>query len=90
MKIELDTVAQQRDEALRILEHRFHKGDQVRYVPEIAKKNQNHPSCQTGIVVSDINNGGVVFVRYFRGTYLQATPERTAVCNLRFWGEFFV
>jgi lysophospholipid acyltransferase (LPLAT)-like uncharacterized protein len=92
MTISLDTAEQQRINALRILEKKFQKGDQVRYVPEHAKGDTNHPDCQTGIIVSlsvmgdDIING-VVAVRYFRGQYLQATAEMTAICNLRFWGE---
>jgi hypothetical protein len=85
--IELDTIEQQQDDALRILEKRFKKGDQVRYIPEIAKRNPNHESCQTGIVISSILQGEIFYVRYFRGLYLQATPEATAASNLIMWGE---
>ncbi|MBE3141435.1 MAG: hypothetical protein IMZ53_12745 [Thermoplasmata archaeon] len=85
--IQLDIPEQVRIEALRILEKKFIKGDQVRYVPEIAKKNHQHSACQTGIVVSTQLDGDIVYVRYFRGQYLQATPEATDRDELIFWGE---
>jgi hypothetical protein len=84
----LDTTEQQRTEALRILEKRFQKGDQVRYVPMNANKNHQHPDCETGIVCSV--KGNAIYVRYFRGQYLQATPEVTDASSLIFWGELFV
>jgi hypothetical protein len=88
MTIFLDMVEQTRNEALRILNHQFQPGDQVRYVPEHAHKNPNDVSCETGIVTSDISkSSNFVYVRYFRGTYLQATPEMTHKSNLQYWGE---
>ena len=89
MAITLDTVEQQRIDALRILKREFRKGDQVRYIPSEAKNNPNHSSCQTGICVSGIEKG-VIMVRYFRNTYLQATIEATAVSSFQFWGESFI
>lgn len=59
-------------------------GIQVRYVPPHAEGNSNHPACETGIVM--VVRGDTAFVRYFRNSMLQNTPEATKIEMLVRWG----
>lgn len=49
----------------------FHKGQRVRYVPQHANGDRNHPDCEDGVVSSV--GGDTVFVKYDLKTTIQGT-----------------
>lgn len=63
----------------------FEPGDKVRYVPNHAHGNVNHPDCEDGIVSStnDVN----VFVRYYYHAVLKDTAQSTSPEDLVKRGE---
>lgn len=58
----------------------FGVGDHVRYIPNHADGNSNHPDCENGVVSS--LTATTVFVRFFRNGMLQHTAEGCDPDNL--------
>ena len=55
------------------------EGVGVRYIPNHAKGDREHPDCEDGMVSSIVErwDGGTVFVRYYRRGALQSTAQGT-------------
>lgn len=63
-------------------------GDVVRYVPEHVKGDPGHKDCETGIITRINRSEQCAYVRYFRNSVLQSTPEKTSILLLHSgWGD---